>query len=232
MKKIYILHGWSYTKEKWTPLVDLLEGAGFSVSFPNIPGLTETISRPWKIDDYVSWLDSILVDEKEPVMLIGHSNGGRIAIEYTKSHMNKISHLVLIDSAGVYHRGLFIRIKRLFFKCLAKIGKLITKNEKIRKVFYKFVGEKDYNEANDFTKQTMKNLIKIDSLPSAKIINIPTLLVWGSDDRVTPLSDAKKLAHSLEYGTLDVVLGAKHSPQFTHIKEVFNSISNFYKKHV
>ena len=53
--KIFILHGWTYSTEKWNPLIDLIKKNGFEVEMLNVPGLTEKIDKPWNINDYVEW---------------------------------------------------------------------------------------------------------------------------------------------------------------------------------
>ena len=55
------------------------------------------------LEEYVEWLRSKLADERD-VVLIGHSNGGRIAIAFADRYPEKISKLILIDSAGIVHK--------------------------------------------------------------------------------------------------------------------------------
>ena len=79
--KILILHGWSYSTDKWAPCLKLLESHGARPELLKIPGLTAPIDRPWTLEDYVRWLKEKTGDEK--VILIGHSNGGRISLAFT-----------------------------------------------------------------------------------------------------------------------------------------------------
>ncbi|MDD5152827.1 MAG: alpha/beta hydrolase [Candidatus Pacebacteria bacterium] len=232
MKKIYILHGWSYTKDKWEPMIWGLGALGYQVVFPDIPGLTGTLDKPWELSHYMHWLRDILREEKEPVVLLGHSNGGRIAISYTAKYPEKVSELILVDSAGVYHDDFFTNFKKSSLKTIAKAGKVFTKSETLRKVLYKLIGVRDYERANPIMRETMRNLIKVDSLPDAKKINAPVLLIWGSGDKVTPLSDGKILADTFPNAELHIVEGALHSPQITHSADVLSIIQKYYENNI
>src|SRR5205823_6556026 len=104
-KKMYIIHGWAYSTEKWQPLVRDLEKKGFEIVLLKIPGLTSPINKVWNLNSYINWLEKILEKEKDPILL-GHSNGGRISLAYTAKHPEKVAKLILIDSAGIYHNDL------------------------------------------------------------------------------------------------------------------------------
>ncbi len=224
MKKAFILHGWTYTLDKWANFVKELESKGLEVKLLKIPGLTEKIDRIWGIDDYVKWLEESLGKEKEKIILIGHSNGGRIAINFAIKHPEKISKLVLIDSAGIYRSGIFIKTKRRGFLILAKIGKKIMPFAAARKLLYLLTGEKDYQTANPTLKKTMANLIQSDKFLLIGKVKVPTIIIWGEDDNTTSLSDAKIMNEQVKNSKLYVINGAKHSPQFTHTKEVVKKI--------
>jgi pimeloyl-ACP methyl ester carboxylesterase len=43
-------------------------------------------------------------------VLLGHSNGGRIALAFAEKYPDKVKQLVLIDSAGIYHNEFSIRL--------------------------------------------------------------------------------------------------------------------------
>jgi pimeloyl-ACP methyl ester carboxylesterase len=224
--KIFILHGWTYSTEKWNPFIDLLKKNGLELHLLNVPGLTQETNRPWKIDDYVDWLKQILDKEKNKVILIGHSNGGRIALNFAIKYPDKLSHLILIDSAGVYHNELSLKIKRLVFGSVAKIGKKLSTSETLRSILYKIVGESDYKNATPVMKQTMLNLVNSDKSLSLDKVEVPTLIIWGREDKTTPLSDGKIMHGFIKNSKLQIIEGACHSPMFTHATEVANAIVN------
>ncbi len=223
--KMIILHGWSYSLDKWRDFIDAMEKHGYECELLAVPGLTQAIDKVWTLDDYIAWLDKLL-DSREKPILLGHSNGGRLALAYTHRFPHKVQSLILIASAGVIHKDLKTRAKKTFFKWLAKAGKLLAPSEKLKKILYTFARERDYYQASPIMKQTMINLISVDMVPLLVDINIPTLLVWGEKDRVTPLSDGQTMQAALPKAKLVTLPAAKHAPQFSHPQETAAIIVN------
>ena len=231
--KIFILHGWTYSSagndslDKWNPFIKLLTSKSIDPVLLRIPGLTKNINQVWDLEKYIEWVQKIVDKEKGKVSLLGHSNGGRIAFSSAQKYPVKMDKLILIDSAGIYHNELSIRLKRFIFKNLAKIGKKFTNSEKMKKFIYKLAREGDYKNATAVQRQTMLNLIHTDLTPILEKIKTPTLIIWGSNDKVTPLSDGQLIHRLIKNSKLSVIEDARHSPQFTHVKEVVKEIHGY-----
>lgn len=224
--RIYILHGWTYSLDKWQPFISELKNKNLSPLLLKIPGLTEKISRPWNMNDYVSWLDKKLEKEKDKIILLGHSNGGRIAMAFSIKYPNKVDNLILIDSAGIYHNEPYIKYKRRIFGIIAKIGRKLTKAKIAKDILYSLIGEGDYKEAPQDLKKTMVNLLEFEKTFRPEAISVPTLIIWGEKDRITPVSDGKILNNKIVNSKLYIVNDARHSPQFTHPKKITEIIIN------
>ncbi|MBI2031798.1 MAG: alpha/beta hydrolase [Candidatus Levybacteria bacterium] len=227
--KIFILHGWTYSKDRWNSFLSLLKSKGLNPYLLSIPGLTGEINKPWTIDDYIKWLLQTLKEE-EKVILICHSNGGRIALNFVGKYPEKTEELILIDSAGIYHNDIYIKLKRNIFLFFAKVGKKIIPFDIAQKLLYSLTGEKDYFSANQNMKKTMVNLLQSDKSLNLSKTSVPTLIIWGREDDITPLSDGELLNNKIVNSKLFVVNGAKHSPQFTHSEEVVNIITEQLNK--
>lgn len=227
MNKIIILHGWTKTLDKWQKFTDSLSESKTEVNLLKIPGLTEKSEKVWKLTDYVSWLKNIIDKEKNNVVLIGHSNGGKIALAFINQYPQKVEKLILIDSAGIYHKELLLQIKKIIFKIIAKVGKKLTSSKSMRNLLYKLAKESDYKDLDDNTKQTMINLISVDLKPILSQIKTPTLIIWGANDKITPLSDGILINNLIKNSKLKIIEDARHSPQFTHPEETINTILNF-----
>lgn len=223
-RKIFILHGWAYSTERWEPFIDLLKEKNVEPVLLKIPGLTATLDEVWNLSNYVEWLKKIVDKEEGKVILLGHSNGGRINLAFSLQYPEKVSQLFLIDSAGIYHNELSLRMKRFFFGTLAKIGKHVKDVKAVRSIFYKFIKEHDYEKANPLLRRTMKNLINEDLSSALHRITIPTTIIWGEFDKMTPLQDGKFMHQEIKNSTLHIVKNARHSPQFTHTEEVANIV--------
>ena len=238
MKKIIILHGWTKTLDKWKNFIEALENKGIKADLPKIPGLTGNLEKVWGLADYVAWLKNIVEKEKGKVILVGHSNGGRIALAFTNLYPQKVEKLILIDSAGIYHNELPLKIKRIVFKTIAKIGaqalgraRLLDRRggirQMVRNLLYKVARESDYKDLNENTKQTMINLISSDLKSILPKIKTPTLIIWGREDKVIPLSDGKLIHELIKNSKLQIIEDARHSPMFTHAKEVAEIIYEY-----
>ncbi|MEK7572990.1 MAG: alpha/beta hydrolase [Patescibacteria group bacterium] len=224
---VYILHGWSYSLDKWQPFVSQLKNKKLNPVLLKIPGLTEKINKPWTIEDYINWLNE-KIEKEDKVILLGHSNGGRIAMNFALAHPAKVKKLILIDSAGIYHDEIAIKIKRKAFGTIAKLGRKILKNDFGKKLLYSLARETDYKDADENMKKTMVNLLSSDKILKAENISTPTVILWGEKDRITPVSDAKLLESKIVNSKLLIVTGARHAPQFTHPKEVVDIIIKQY----
>ncbi|MGE5041371.1 MAG: alpha/beta fold hydrolase [Candidatus Levyibacteriota bacterium] len=226
--KLIVLHGWSTDIQKWHPFLKILEEAEIPFQFLKVPGLSAPLEKIWTLDDYVTWLHRETEKEKS-IDVLGHSNGGKIALAFALRYPHKVNRLFLIDSAGVYHNELHMRVKRVVFKTIAHVGKKFTSSEKARKILYKIVREKDYLESSPMLRETMKNLIKVNLLPKLQNIKTPVIIIWGKEDKVTPFADALRMQVEMPHAKLFPIEGAKHSPQFTHTEKVAEVVKTHYE---
>ncbi|MBV9349633.1 MAG: alpha/beta hydrolase [Patescibacteria group bacterium] len=228
MKKIFILHGWTYSTAAWDAVCSLLRQRGYDPMQLKIPGLTADTSEVWTVESYTTWLTS-QVNNDVPIILVGHSNGGRIAIAFAAACPEAVSRLILIDAAGILHTSFFLQMKRLVFKGIARMGKRLTSSVFLRKVFYRLIGARDYERASPIMRLTMKNLIERDLTPELSRITSPTLIIWGSKDKATPLSDAHVMNTNIRKSKLAVIPDAAHSPHATHPEVVVTMIDEWLR---
>lgn len=226
VKKIFILHGWATSIDRWKKFLEVLEKKGFLPVMLKIPGLTAPLDKPWKIEDYTEWLKEIVSKEKGKVVLLGHSNGGRICLQFASKNPQRIEHLFLLDSAGIFHNEMKIRFKRTIFKTITKLGRFISSSEKAREILYRAARESDYKNANVTMRETFRNLHNIDLLPVIPSISVPTTIIWGENDKITPLKDGLIMNNLIKNSRLIIIKNAKHSPHFTHPEEVSEKISD------
>lgn len=229
VKTVYILHGWSYSTTKWRPLVERLEAAGIKPIMLAVPGLTARSDEVWDLDRYVAWLYESTKAAKAPFVLVGHSNGGRLSLGFALAHPERLSNLVLIDSAGIYHNELALRVKRAAFGTAARLGKRVTSSPRLRGLLYKAARSHDYEVATPAMRQTMINLVEADRTLELERVAVPTTLIWGSDDKLTPLGDGRTLAKRIKGAKLDVIAGARHAPFDSHPDETANLIRKALK---
>ncbi len=221
--KLFIIHGWTYDLKRWTKLCSLLSKSGIDPIQLKVPGLTEPSDKTWTIDEYVEWLHEQLSKETSPV-LMGHSNGGRIALAYCQKYPSHFRQLFLIDSAGVPHEGFKQNTKVKILKAGAKTIKVLGAVPGVKKILYRAIGAQDYQNAPPNMKVTMRNMLAADKNLDLGQIKIPAVLIWGKDDTQTPLADGKKMHERIKGSSLHIIKDARHSPFATNPDEVLKII--------
>lgn len=248
---IFILHGWAVDKnvlagksaelkeaqsqhptnlQKWQPLVDKLKALGAEVFFLPLPGLSTPLEEVWGLNDYADWLHSQIEDKvgaKQSVILLGHSFGGQLALRFTSLYPAKVEKLILIAAAGLRDHSPKQVVKRLLFANLARWGRKLTQASWARNLLYFLAREKDYWQAPPLLRKTMQKVLADEVKDDLPKIKKPTLLLWGKQDRTTPLWMGQFLANKLPQAELLVLDSARHSPQFTHPDWVAREVVNF-----
>lgn len=225
MKKpvLYIIHGWTYTTTPWARTISLLEKRGLKVEMLNVPGLTTSSEKVWTIEDYVKWADRNL---PAGAVALGHSNGGRILLNLCSEKPDKLSHLILLDAAGVYEAS----PKRDFARTLSKRLGFLKKIPGFTKVWHKLTGAADYARAPENMKQTLSNMLDSDAKLDISKVTTPTSILWGAEDTVTPPRQAEVMHEKIIGSTLEIFPDWTHAPYLSHPEELAKAIYRAYQK--
>ncbi len=228
MKKVYIIHGWTYNLDKWANFSAALKARGIDPILLKVPGLTEPSDKVWDINGYEDWLNDQIKTETKPIV-IGHSNGGRIALSYVQKYPGRISQLILIDSAGIAHNEARSIIKLKILKFLSKVGKVLSLLPPVKKLFYRVIGAQDYYNAPPNMRLTMQNMLRADQQLDLSQIKLPVTIIWGQDDTVTPLSDGQKMQALINGSSLQIIRGGRHAPFNSQPDEVAEIVAEVLK---
>lgn len=216
MNTLIILHGWGSCADNWQGIKYNLESEELKVFVSDLPGFGKS-SPPkyaWSVDDYVEWLRDFC--EKKglsQIFLLGHSFGGRIAIKFAAKEPEKLKGLILASAAGIKPK-----INPLLLS-IAKIGKTVFSlpvlkklYPLIQKIFYaKILRKTDYLKAQGIMKQTFLKIILEDSTPYLAQIKVPTLILWGRKDKMTPVKNAYLMKEKIPNSRLEVFENIGHS---------------------
>ena len=224
-RKLYIVHGWSYSLELWEPTLRCLAAENVEVKILKVPGLTKPSQKVWTVDAYVTWLDKELKTAQQPIVL-GHSNGGRLLLNYCLKHRQKIGHLILLNSAGMQPTPRQ-RLKYFLLRLISKMAGPLKKVGFIRKVAYRLLGVGDYNQAPANMKLTLRNMLESDSALESQLryIKTPVSFIWGENDKITPLKAGIFLHSKLRnVRSFRVLEGAAHAPYVSHSQMLTQAI--------
>lgn len=181
----------------------------------------------------------------ERVILVGHSYGGGVATKVALREPELVAGLVLID-AFLLDR----QVPQTF-----RWAKAPVVGELLFGAFYKEVpGEKYllafHDEERFVTAEALDEMQAIMARPGSvhaaletirgmnyaswndrlSSLRAPSLVVWGKEDRVTPLSQGEAIASRLNSDRLEVIHGAGHMPLWERPAAVHAAIAPFLKK--
>ncbi len=223
-KDILLLHGWGQNIEMMKFIGDRFSNK-YRITILDFPGFGESMEPnvPWSIEDYALMLEEFVkkVGIKKPIV-IGHSFGGRVAIRY--SALNSIERLVLFGSPCIrIQEELSLSVK--FLKKLKTLPGMDAIGEKMKK----YIGSRDYKAASPIMRQTLVNVVNEDLSNYARKIKVPTLLVWGEEDREAPVSDARELEKIMCDAAL-IVLPGTHYAYIENLDRVELILNSFFEE--
>jgi pimeloyl-ACP methyl ester carboxylesterase len=225
-KALVFLHGWRSRGLVWKDVADKINNQEFAVYMLDLPGFGSSPKprNPFSVGDYADVVAEFIKKLKlNNVILIGHSFGGRVAIKLLAMYPDSAEKLVLVDSAGV---GVG-KIREASF--LAKIAKPFFKPnfmQGLKKKIYKKIGAEDY-VATPQLKETFLKVINEDLSGQLAQIDKPTLIVWGKDDKETPLESGKIINGKIKNSKLVVLENAGHFSFLDKPKEFFGELVKF-----
>ena len=182
------------------------------------------------VDEYVEWLHSYIHQRQyQDVVLVGHSLGGAIVQLYGLKYGEELKALVLIGT-GARLRVLpaslealdgMIPDKAAWQEYLEEHHRLVA--PEIRQV----VIESRMQIGPAVTLNDFLCCDKFDIMDKVHTIKLPTLVICGSEDELTPVKYTKYLADKIEGATQVVIEGATHLVFMEKPEEVNQAIEAF-----
>ena len=208
----------------------------------------------YAVSDQADMVAAFIKDRRlHQVVLIGNSMGGAIAIvTYFKMRQETpapIKGLVLIDSAG-YPQKMPFFISMARHPWLSALGsKLLSPRfvtgMVLRKCYYNrdkitedmidtyaFYGS--LPGASEAVRQTAVQIKPADMaaiIARYKTIKVPTLIIWGQEDKVVPLAVGRNFKRDIPDSELVIIPRCGHIPQEEEPLETRRLIEEFLKKH-
>jgi pimeloyl-ACP methyl ester carboxylesterase len=227
---VVLLHGWGAHRGSMAILAKEL-AERYDVVSVDVPGFGES-ERPdstWSLANYAEWLTLFLdkLNISKVYGLIGHSNGGAIAIKAVGSGL-AVNRLILLGASGIRNRE---NGKKLLLQSAAKAGKIATRmlpqstRMSIRKKWYKKIGSELYDRQG--MESTFKKVVAEDLLVDAAMIPSKTLLLYGSEDKATPPTYGQLYQKVIEDSELHIIESAGHYSFIDQPKAVTEYIEKF-----
>ncbi len=230
-KPVLLIHGWGDTLHTFDAISGDL-AKDYQIISLDLPGFgqSQEPKQAWGLGEYAVLVHDFLEKlEIRPYAIIGHSNGGALAIHAIANDKVKTERLVLLASSGVRDGK---KLKRFVIKVIAKTGKVLTfwlparVRKRLQKKLYGSVGSDML--VSEHLQETFKKTVRQDVQADAAKLAVATLLIYGSEDSATPVAEIGERLHTLIKGSkLSVLAGADHFVHQTAQTETARNILEF-----
>lgn len=219
---VLLLHGAGGSARLWRRVMGLLS-SGFRTVAPDLPGFGGSEFDPGATSrDGMSrfigeFIDALRVGKAS---IVASSMGGRAACIFAADRPERVASLVLVSPAGLHRPdepaisldGLLREVENGYAEHLHK-GRWVA--EELEKAL-----------------STIKALhenggLSTDIEGELKRITAPTLIIWGGDDRVVPVSYSEMFARSIGGSAIEIIGGAGHMPYVDSPVETAGIIRKF-----
>jgi len=231
-KQVLVLPGWADKAANWHGFAAAL-AKHYDVVVLDLPGFggSQTPTEAWSLDEYAAFVaDFVAKVQLKPYAIIGHSNGGGIAIRGAANNVLRADKLVLLASAGVRGEQ---NGRQSALKLATRAGKLLAKplpgrvQRRLRRKLYEHTGS-DMLVA-EHMQETFKKIVADDVRADARQLSLPTLLIYGEQDTATPVRYGQLLHQLIDDSTLEIVAGADHFLYLHNTDRVVELVEDFLK---
>ncbi|MFC1844308.1 alpha/beta fold hydrolase [Thermodesulfobacteriota bacterium] len=240
---VILLHGFFFDTYMWNKNIDLLAekykvyaidlwGFGYSTRKPLDYGY------PLYTKQLLKFMDSLGISRAS---LIGQSMGGGTIINFTVSNRHMVDKIILIDAAGMPNKlPIMGRISNL-----PKLGEFMygLNSDFLRRMTLgntflhnkKNITDEYFENATRFhkikgTTEVMLYITReqffdtlLEEIKKLSLMNIPTLIVWGREEKSIPLSVGREMHRILKGSQLEIFDQAGHCAHDDQ-PEMFNQL--------
>ncbi|MEC3907076.1 alpha/beta hydrolase [Tamlana sp. 2201CG12-4] len=223
---IIVLHGLMGGLSNFDSVTDFFSIKGYKILIPELPIYSMSLLKT-NVKSFAKYLhDFIEFKGYKEVILLGNSLGGHIGLYHTKMFPESVKALIITGSSGLYESAMGGGYtKRSDYEVIKK---------KAEDVFYdpavatKEIVDEVYETVNDRNKliKTLaiaKSAIRHNMAKDLPNMNIPTCIIWGKNDTVTPPDVAEEFNDLLPDSDLYWIDKCGHAAMMEHPDE-FNTI--------
>ena len=223
---IVILHGLMGGLSNFEGVMSFFPPKGYRILAPELPIYTQNILKT-NVKAFAKYVKDFITFKKlDRVILLGNSLGGHIALYHAKMYPEKMLGLVITGSSGLYENAMGDSYPRR--------GDYEYIRSKAESVFFdpavatKEIIDEVYAMANDRLKliKTLtiaKSAIRHNMAKDLPKMHVPTCIIWGKNDNVTPPEVGVEFDKLLPNSKLYWVDNCGHAPMMEH-PDRFNEI--------
>jgi pimeloyl-ACP methyl ester carboxylesterase len=246
---IVFIHGPAGSADRWAFNLHSFSRAGYQAMAFDLPGhglASKRAAGPVSVSDNAKILATLLERLPEPAILVGASMGANIAAYCASENPDRTKALVLVSGGGVLplgveHRerlrrlavyksraGGLERLRRSFFDSRLAAGDIVEQEFRLNTS----PGALEYlNAVGSYIENSLDDELLGSALHQIAKLT-PVLFVWGTDDKILPLSFGRKSQELV--GGLSQFIGidnAAHAPYFERPGQFNQAVQDFLRRH-
>ncbi|PYL52454.1 MAG: 2-hydroxy-6-oxo-2-4-heptadienoate hydrolase [Verrucomicrobia bacterium] len=235
---LILIHGLADDTTIWDPVIPRLAARFRVIALDQIGfGRSDKPLLNYRISTFVDFLHGFMSELKiERASLIGNSLGSWVAAAYALEHPERIERLVLSDAAG--YAAL---VKTMDARAMSALR--LASREDIRYLgALTFRDARFYRDIDAIFKQRMtagdnytvgqflESMVRGDDVLDNRLrmINRPTLVIWGRDDKLIPLSFGERFHQEIANSQLQIIDNCGHMPQLECPTEFSAAVLQFF----
>lgn len=236
---VVLLHGYPLDGAMWSGVARAL-APRFRVLKPDLPGRGETpAASEGRLEDYTDFLAAILDALPAPAGLAGFSMGGYVSLALVRRRPASLAALALVDTraaaddpAGKAKRDesiATVRASGVGAIADAMVPRLLGPHslsnadlvERVRRIMLR---QKPETVEGDLA--AMRD--RPDAREGLAAIDVPTLVVVGAQDTLTPPADSEAMAAAVPGARLVTIAGAGHLAPMERPGAVASALGDFF----
>jgi len=209
--RVLALHGWARTHRDFDAVIAPEGRSPLPCLALDLPGFgaSPAPADAWGAADYARAVGAVLDDMQGPVVLLGHSFGGRVAVHLANQRSESIGALVLTGVPLLPAVGRRARTAPAY-KLVRRLHRLKLVSDSAMEAARQRHGSADYRAAQGVMRQVLVRSVSESYGEQLSAVQCPVHLVWGADDTAAPLEMAERAMALVAQGDLSVFPGVGH----------------------
>lgn len=207
--EVLALHGWGRQSSDFT---DALDGmAAVALDLPGF-GSSPPPGEVWGAEEYALHILPVMEEMSVPVMVVGHSFGGRVAVCLAARRPDLVTGLVL-TGAPLVGAVSTSRPRRAYRLIRWGHRRGLISDERMESLRRRH-GSSDYRTARGVMREVLVKVVNESYEEQLDALSLPVHLVWGAQDSEVPVERARQAYRRLRESGCEVWLrevdGAGH----------------------
>ena len=242
-RPLIFIHGWSMAAPVWQRQIEYFSNSGYEVAAVDLRGHGKSLrDSPYTVSQFGFDLKGFIHDIGfvKPV-LVGWSMGAMVALEFAMKHPGKTAGICLVGGMPRFTesddypgglplkdvKGMKVKLKRDFERTMGEFRGSISAG---------LTGH-DKDIVMNVTlpdpaasKACLVELMEADLREGLGRVKLPTLLIHGGKDRVSPPSASEYMRERIKGSRLALIEGAGHVPFLSHEDEFNKALEGFLRR--